>query len=66
MVDVELDPLDYELIEKWYGMLFGEGKIKADGFDLMLYNKLSQMHIGLMRSEINDAKDKLDKKKGDP
>ena len=60
MVDVELDLDDYETLEKWYGLLFGEGKIKPKGQDLMLYNKLSQMHIGFMRAGIRDAKKKME------
>ena len=55
MVDVELEPDDYELLEKWYGMLFGEGDKRPKGKDLLLYNKLSQMHIGLMKTQIKDA-----------
>ena len=55
MVDVELEPDDYELLEKWYGMLFGEGDKRPTGKDLLLYNKLSQMHIGFMKTEIKDA-----------
>ena len=60
MVDVEFDLSDYEIIEKWYGMLFAEGKHKPNGHDMMLYNKISQMHIGYMKTAIKVAK----KKKG--
>ena len=46
------------MFEKWYGMLFGTGKQTPTGNDLLLYNKLSQMHLGLMKKEISDAKKK--------
>jgi len=51
-----MDIEDYELLEMWYGLLFGEGKKSPEGKDVLLYNKLSQMHIGKLKEEVDNAK----------
>jgi len=72
MVDVDLDPRDYEVLEKWYGMLFGNPEPEEDGKgaiatprytatsqDIMLYNKIAHMHIGTLKKNVQADKDKL-------
>jgi len=71
MVDVDLDPKDYEIIEKWYGMLFGNPELNGKGpvkarytatpLDVMLYNKIAHMHLGTLKQQVKSDKDKLGK-----
>jgi len=58
LVDVDFEPDEYEIIEKWFGMLFGKEESKSkfapkDG-DIQLFNKLSQMHMASLKNELRE------------
>ena len=55
MVDIFLTPEEYDIIEKWFGMLFGNdsaGKKKPKKDEVALYQKLAFMHIAEMQAEL--------------
>ena len=55
MVDIFLLPDEYEIIEKWFGLLFGgKGRKKPSKDEVSLYQKLAFMHIAEMQEEIRD------------
>ncbi len=79
MVSLELEEDEYELIEKWFGMVFGKeeskGKFAPKDIDIQLFNKLSQMHMATLKNELKEkkrlmdmfkSKDKDDDKDGKP
>ena len=56
MVDIFLTPEEYDIIEKWFGMLFGDkGKKRPKKEEVSLYQKLAFMHIAEMQAEIEEA-----------
>jgi hypothetical protein len=58
MVDIELRPEEYELIEKWFGLLYGnEAQRKPSKKDLQLYQKIAFMHIAEMQNNLDEDKD---------
>ena len=61
-MDLYLLPEEYEMIEKWFGMLFGDkGKNKPKKEEIALYQKLAFMHIAEMQEEIRDREVEEDK-----
>ena len=61
MVDIELKPDEYELIERWFGLLYGnEAHRKPSKKDLQLYQKIAFMHIAEMQNEIEAERDSED------
>ena len=55
MVEIYLLPEEYEMIEKWFGMLFGnKGKKNPKKEEVALYQKLAFMHIAEMQEELRE------------
>ncbi|MBF85115.1 MAG: hypothetical protein CL489_11700 [Acidobacteria bacterium] len=58
MVDIFLTPEEYDIIEKWFGLLFGgKSSKKPSKEEVSLYQKLAFMHIAEMQAEIAEAED---------
>jgi hypothetical protein len=59
MVEIVLTPQEYELIEKWFGLLYGneDGQRKPSKDDLHLFQKLAFMHISEMQQMIENEED---------
>lgn len=58
MVDIFLTPDEYEIIEKWFGLIFGDKKAKKPKKEeVALYQKLAFMHIAEMQAEIAEAEE---------
>ena len=61
MVDIFLLPEEYEIIEKWFGMIFGGKSSKKPNKDeVALYQKLAFMHIAEMQDEIRENQESSD------
>ena len=58
MVEIELMPEEYELIEKWFGLLYGNNeKRKPSKDEIQLFQKIAFMHIAEMQMEIDENED---------
>ena len=53
MVEIDLLPEEYEIIEKWFGLLYGnDAKRKPSKEDIQLFQKLAFMHISQMQTKL--------------
>jgi hypothetical protein len=58
MVEIALNPEEYEIIEKWFGLIFGDKKAKKPKKEeIALYQKLAFMHIAEMQADIAEAEE---------
>ena len=59
MVEVNLTLEEYEIIEKWFGLLYGndKSKRKPSREDLQLFEKLGFMHISILKARIDESED---------
>ena len=64
MVEIELMPEEYELIEKWFGLLYGNNdKRKPTKEEIQLFQKIAFMHIAEMQMEIAENEEGEDEGK---
>ena len=58
MVEIELKLEEYELIEKWFGLLYGNNeKRHPSKEETQLFQKIAFMHIAEMQMEIAENED---------
>ena len=58
MVEIALNREEYEIIEKWFGLIFGDKKAKKPKKEeIALYQKLAFMHIAEMQADIAEAEE---------